>query len=675
MPSATPAGETARLVEWSLRGGAIVLPAVTGGIGLAAPTSILGGGAAWLVFLTAAVAGWGHVVARAARTEGDLGLRLAWGTAALLAVAGVFLALGGLDRLALGGLSGVGFAAYAWRQWTSAEPAALVVGRGVARLRADPQAALVWMVIASVVLLNVLGAVASQRANPYDDDICYTPFVRRLLDAGDLIEPFSFRRLSAFGGQTVLSALAAVRGSLANIYLVDHGLCQLITIALMVGLLRARGVDRLIGALLVLVVALMPDASINTASYWSGAALFLALYRTVAEAAVDAPRRLALAGLVAAAACTLRQNYLPVAIGFLALVLVFRIRRPIVSTLRADRRLWLAALVGGLVGLAAYLVASWRSNETFLYPFQLGTFNPHIRLIPTVWTGWQELRFVVSVVLDPDPVRVVVPLLPLLLVCRDRRPGRPLLALVLGSAVGFLLMCHAFSLADARNLWRYAFGYALALTVVIVVEASASPTAEGDAAPPSLPALGRFWVVACLLAQLVLTGKSTARKYRVIGDSVVSASRGGAGEARAVAAAYRQLQAAVPAGATLVVMLDEPVYLDYARNRIINLDTPGHASYRPGMPAFRGAEAVAGYLRAHGLRYLAFVRTEQSRYFYRRAFWVQRILIDVEIWRIVGAYMVDTIDNFAELAERYPTLYDQEGMVVVDLAAPREAAR
>jgi hypothetical protein len=85
-----------------------------------------------------------------------------------------------------------------------------------------------------------------------------------------------------------------------------------------------RGVDRLIGALLVLVVALMPDASINTASYWSGAALFLALYRTVAEADVDAPRRLALAGLVAAAACTLRQNYLPVAVGFLALVLVFR---------------------------------------------------------------------------------------------------------------------------------------------------------------------------------------------------------------------------------------------------------------------------------------------------------------------------------------------------------------
>jgi hypothetical protein len=95
-------------------------------------------------------------------------------------------------------------------------------------------------------------------------------------------------------------------------------------------------------------------------------------------------------------------------------------------------------------------------------------------------------------------------------------------------------MCHAFSLADARNLWRYAFGYALALTVVIVVEASASPTAETATARHrrSLPALGRFWVVACLLAQLVVTGKSTARKYRVIGDSVVSASRGGAGEAR-----------------------------------------------------------------------------------------------------------------------------------------------
>ena len=67
------------------------------------------------------------------------------------------------------------------------------------------------------------------------------------------------------------------------------------------------------------------------------------------------------------------------------------------------------------------------------------------------------------------------------------------------------------------------------------------------------------------------------------------------------------------------------------------------------------------------------MRSDRSRYFYRRGFWIERLLTDVEIWRIVGSYMVDTIDNFAALAERYPVLFDEDGMVVLDLAAARGA--
>jgi hypothetical protein len=134
---------------------------------------------------------------------------------------------------------------------------------------------------------------------------------------------------------------------------------------------------------------------------------------------------------------------------------------------------------------------------------------------------------------------------------------------------------------------------------------------------------------------------------------------------------YGELQAAVPAGATIAVALDEPFYLDFARNQIINLDTPGFASFPPGVPTFQGPEPVAAYYLAHGIRHLAFVRGDHSRYQFRRDFWVRRIFDDTELWRTQGAYAIDCLDNFAALAASRRVLYERHGMVLVDLAEKR----
>lgn len=661
------------------RAGVIVLPVLGAAAGLAAPWSLLWGGLAWMGFLLAVLAGWGHLVARAARLEVDLGLRLAWGTAGLLAVAGVLLAAGALDHAAIAALVVVGFAGYAWRHATEDDPAAARLARALPALRRDPHVAVLWGVLAVLLLVNLADAVVAQNSNVYDDDVAYTPLVRRLLDVGDLDEPFSFRRISAFGGQTVLSALAAIRGTLANLYLVDHGIYQLVTIALVIGLIREHGVDAFLGGLLVLVLLLMPDASINTGSYWSGVALFLALYRTVLLGERAPTAGFAVAGLVAAALCSLRQNYIPVAAGFLIITLVLRMRRPFAASWRTHRGAWLAALAGGVVGLVPYCLASWHSNRTFLYPFQLGTFNPSIQMTPTVWSGWQELEFFVRVILEPDPIRVMVPLLPVFLLCRDRRPGRPLIALALAGALGFAMLVHTFALSDAQNLWRYAFGYAATLVIILTLEGAGRglrPDAPDDAAGPPRPALGvplmgRLLVVACLIAQLAATVKPTVRKLTGAGAHIAAGSRTHrrADTDLALPALYRDLQAAVPRGATLAVLLDQPYYLDFARNPIINLDIPGYASYAPGMPFFRGDEPVAAYFRGHGIRYLAFVRGDHSRYFYRRDYWMARIMWDIEIWQIMGAYVVDCLDNFSALSLRYPRLFERDGVIVLDLGA------
>jgi hypothetical protein len=663
----------------AVRAALIAVPLLCAGHAIAHPDSVLVGGVAWLVAITASLAGYGRVAARLVRIEVDAGMRLAWGTALYLVAAGCLLAAGWLDQRALVGLLVAGGIAYVVRQLTV--PATTLAGaaRALTAARAQPRVAAFLGVIALVTAFNVAAAVARQDGNVYDDDIAYTPMVKRLLDTGDLVEPFSFRRISAYGGQTVLEALGAVRGTLANIYLLDGGFCQLLVMVLLLGLLRSRPaaagepaepVDAFVAGLALLVVVLLPDTSINTASYWSGVALFLALYRTalLTTANGDHRRTFAAIGVIGGALCALRQNYLPVAALFVLVVLVTRLGSSPRARLRAELPHWLAALAGAVLAIAPYCVATWRSNDTFLYPLFDGTFNPDIQMRPVLFSAWQEAQFFIKVILEPDPYRSTLVLLPVLVLARDRRPGRPLAALTLASAVGFVLLVHSFSLSDARNLWRYSFGFSLPLILVLVIEGGgAGLRAAPRPRPVEVALLGRLVIVSSLLVQLAVSGRAVAKEYDGLIASLATAAGSRVVGSTATQRAYHDLQAAAPAGPTIAVMLDEPAHLDFARNRIINLDLPGFASYRPGMPFFQGAAAVVDYFRHHDIRYLAFVRGDVSRYMYRRDYWVQRLFWDTELWRIMGAYTVDCIESFATIAAEHTVLFERDGLVLVDL--------
>jgi hypothetical protein len=92
------------------------------------------------------------------------------------------------------------------------------------------------------------------------------------------------------------------------------------------------------------------------------------------------------------------------------------------------------------------------------------------------------------------------------------------------------------------------------------------------------------------------------------------------------------------------------------------------------MPAFRGAEPLRAYLIEAGYPYVAFVRSDRSRYFHRRPFWVWRLFNDGELYAIMSAYEIDMIDALAELASTTTVLYDADGLVALDLRAEARPA-
>lgn len=637
-----------------------------GAIGMALPDALLVGGVAWLALLFFVLSGWGWLVVRIARVEDpDFGLRATWGAAGFLAVAGLLLALGILNRPVLLVAITLGLAGFGWRELTTPEPLWQSALDAVAAARARPLLAYLAVILGAAVIIHITGSVARLDRNPWDDDIAYTPFVKRLLDSGDLIEPFSFRRLAAYGGHTVLQALVAARGNLSSVHALDQGLCFGLVILLLLGHARSVRTSGFVIALVILVVVFLFDISINTASYWSGAACFLALYRAVAGG------NFMLAALLGAATCTLRQNYIPVVVMFLAFALLSQLQRAAAESgwreaWQTHRRTWLLACSLALVVLLPWCVAAFASNQTFLFPFMSGTWNAGLSLGPSGWTWVDELSLFLTTAIVSQPIVSMLVFAPLVLVALDVRPTRPSIAFFLASLLGLATLVHSFTDADSETMWRYAFGYTLTLFTVFVLEASG----DGGEGTVRLPPIGRWLLIVVVIVQLV--SSRTGQVKELLGtfaDLREAAALGSHGDpsVHVERQRYAAMQATVPANARLLVMLDDPAFLDFSRNEIANIDTPGFASPGKQMPSFTGPEAMRAYLLDHGYRYVAFVKPDQSRYVFRRKFWVWRVFNDTEFFQAMSAYMIDTIETFEALAGTSKVLYDADGLVALDL--------
>jgi hypothetical protein len=322
----------------------------------------------------------------------------------------------------------------------------------------------------------------------------------------------------------------------------------------------------------------------------------------------------------------------------------------------------------------------WRSSGTFLYPVVLGTANPATPLRPTAFTGFDELSFWFSVSLDTEPIRIWWVLAPFMVIARDARAARPWPALLIASVIGFGFLIHSFALSDTPTLWRYGFGYMTALALVFLIEAAGrlpliDRRGEGDGAPDPplrLHGVAVFFVWLAVLTQFVQARTVPERRLAQLAEGA-QAARSIGSHKPADPALYREAQAVLPEHARVAILLDDPYLLDYARNDIVNLDLPGFAAPAPGLPSFLGAARWRAYLASQGFRYLAYVDGESSSYLFRRRTWLYRIFTDTELFRYMGAHMIDALDAFDELTRGSHELFRKGGIHVVDLGDPATA--
>jgi hypothetical protein len=521
-----------------------------------------------------------------------------------------------------------------------------------------------------LVCLHYVGAGGDIFTNPYDDELAYSALARQLTQAGTLIDPFSFRRASALGAQTAFHGILLSNASIWHLNLFDRGICIVLITLLIAGFRygRARPPALFTTAGLLLVLLFFYIRRANLASAFSGVAFFFGVFRTVLEFPRSRPGYrggLAISALLAAATCALRQNYIPIAVGMVGLPSLM----PLLGKRSRGQRLAIfreACFVGVilLIALSPWMILGYRSFGSFLLPIQKGFLRPAFAQSPTV-VGFKLATRVFKAFTDVERAHYVLLYYVLGLSLPETDERKPLKCFMGVGLVGFVLLADAFSLAHSGEVARYGFGFTGAISLGVILTAGVLmqriATLHVKLVGFASLAVTLMQFDVYLSSQLVKESLSLFDEQRRRAPQSELTKPGAAAE-------YEPLQNAVPPGEKLVVMVDEPCFLDYGRNTIYSLDIVGAFAPPPGIPFFRGPEEFANYFTKQGIRYIAFVDPRSSRYLYRRDFWEERFFDVEEIWRLYTPYFLDIFDTVDELVRTRRVLYEQGGKFVLDLA-------
>ena len=655
---------------------------------------------AWGLVLLLSFIGWGGILNRLLFSEHriDWGQRAAWGLALSVIVGGFLNVTWSISRFTV--LLYLGLGALYWlidtvsRDWRGFLTALASIGQG----RAGP---IRWIWTGSVALGALIVIVLSlfhyastvsiaENAfpwlNPHDDLYAYIVFPQKMLQTGALgPDPFSERRLtSALGGQSFLHTFVLSMRSIHNLHLLDPGLGLVMVAGLLAGYCRQRRSPPELALLIILFFFALPVIVVNITTVTLGQVLFLSLFRTLDWKTLSAYPLLSrafLIALLAAAICALKSSFIPAC----AILFICSYAFYVVGSPSAERRTAIieCAASAGFVGLflLPWMLSMLASSGTLLYPvfgrgYHGSVYGEYLAPYAFVNEG-DSLGYRAGKALRWNFFLKLVALLGVLNLMsrRWKIDGREaVLSLVLGVVLGVMGLA---LLAVAP--FRQTFPFVSVALVVLISEALTGITpynrrAEGRAHVRAEPYNRRRLILrwAYGLAAVFFIGylfwglwRYNERKYadaiRLMQSSVQTVSLISEQQLQQ----HRNLQRAIPAGATLLARLEMPFLLDFRRNPIFIVDWPGGTSPPPGMPISSGSEELAAYLLSQSIRYVAY------SYAHEAGFWKKHYSTRLQhrhAWeRTHAEHTFGFHDHLHELGTTRKRIYDDGEVFVLDL--------
>jgi hypothetical protein len=535
--------------------------------------------------------------------------------------------------------------------------------------------ALVALLFASVAVVKYATVVSPGYLHPQDDYHAYVVFPLQMLQTGTLGQnPFSERRIvSSLGGNYFFDTfILSVTGQVKNLRLMDEGVSFVILLVLLTEVMLSRKIAGHWILTALLATSMIADPVSNLTCVNGGVVLLILLFdlldRTAARPAFN---QAALLGIVLAGLMSLKTTFAPMAGIFFLSFFWFQLHRVPLKRRTMARAGFCALLILAL--LLPWMIDSYRSSGTALYPLLGKGFHGSrygIYLLPTAHMGILNFLAFLDGFADTVGALLVLEVILVILAFRKKKDDR-LIELII--VVNLLIDAVFIGIGiGGVQMYRYTFAILFSVALFLLIkELAIGAKPSGSNSPTAF----RDSVAGVLLLGILLGGSydefiemektsyAAALKFALSGRDIVSPSE---------VTAYRDMQLTVPPGQKVMVRLDENFLLDFRRNTIYINDLPGGASLPPGLPIFKGPEALADYLLQHNIRYLAYSYGDEASF--SRALFSDRLEPRVNVWLRRGAQIAfDFQDNIVLLGKSRKKLYDNGSMFMLDLATPAQS--
>jgi hypothetical protein len=533
--------------------------------------------------------------------------------------------------------------------------------------------AIVAFLFVSVTTVKFATATSPGRFNLQDDYPAYLVFPVKMIQTGSLgPAPFSERRIvSSLGGKSFLDTFPlSLSGSVKNLRVMDEGVAFVIVLMLLAELMIRKKAPGHWILITLLAASMLPAPIANITALYSGIALLLLLFdffdRSVAESGTY---QIVFMALVLASLSSLKTSFAPMAGIFFISFYVVQLKLLPAKGRTIARAGICAALT--IILLLPWMVDSYYSSGTLFYPiFGKGFHGSRYGYyyLPSANLGLHNiLAFCLGLANTLCAVLAALVFSALLGSHQNRHDSLVERIVVLNLVIDLFLIGVS---TGGYQVYRYSFAILFSSALFLLIKqvtGVAKPSGSGMALIPRSSVLVGFVSLGMLLGvgfdgfiSEEKDGGIAALKFSLSGNDIVDTRE---------ASAYRDMQLSIPPGQKVMVRLDKNFLLDFRRNPIYINDLPGGASLPPGIPVFKGSEAVARYLTEHGIRYIAYSYGDEATF--TKELFSGRLSPNVNIWIRRGAEITfDFQDNVVGLGRSRRRLFDDGKMFVVDLATP-----
>jgi hypothetical protein len=636
--------------------------------------------AIWGLLLLVSFIAWGRTLARALPGARPLG----WGFDGCVGMSLTVAVFGVLACMRLVSVATV-------MVWTAAGPLVFGLSRAeptplrtrlpwLAQMRRPTVVFLLGLgLLAVAVAFKYAHAVTDVTFNTWDDEMAYRAFARQFLDTGTLYEPFSYRRIASYGGQSLLQALVLAVADRDRLHILDNGICWILVFGLVTGYARTGGSAARAAVLAAALIAVtLPHTPHNLASEVSGELLFLALFRLFDDPGFErVPIRTSaiLTGVLAAAACTLRQTYLAAAVLFVGSFHGLLTWLPRGADRRAAIRRATETAAAAFLFLAPWMVLAVLTVRTPLYPLLNGNMRADAGTAGSV-SGYEELRWTLTNLLNltgSKPVQT----LPLFFVAAFFLPfvrrNRAVHAFLAAATLAFVLTLHFFrTQIDGDSIARYHFAFTVAFCLAVTLRVLRMVGKRRRAGATLVAAM----VAVVAVGQQIIGARDPIMK-RAVADitGLDELMKRHAVKPAELDETYARLQGSVPAGQRMLTMLEHSYLLDGRRNPYYHYDYPGMMGPRPGPPDFQGPEAFADYMRSLRIRYIAYQLGASSKE-YNEVYWQQNLNAETPphgrsgFHKNQARFELDFFATLRELSRSRKSVFSEGELRVLDLETP-----